>query len=111
MKKKITVLIESDAGTSSCASNEEYVDAGAAIQTKEYILKESDLILKINPPADEDIPAGKVLVSILNPLVNTDMVRRLAEAGRYFFQPGYGPAFDPGTGCGYPFIHGNHCRL
>ena len=81
VKKKITVLIESDAGTSSCASNEEYVDAGAAIQTKEYILKESDLVLKINPPADADIPPGKVLVAILNPLSNTDIVQKLAKAG------------------------------
>lgn len=81
VKKKITVLIESDAGTSSCASNEEYVDAGAAIQTKEYILKESDLVLKINPPEDKDIPAGKVLVAILNPLSNTDIVQKLAKAG------------------------------
>ncbi len=81
VKKKITVLIESDAGSSSCASNEEYVDAGAAIQTKEYILKESDLILKINPPEDKDIPAGKVMVAILNPLSNTDIVQKLAEAG------------------------------
>ena len=81
VKKKITVLIESDAGFSSCASNEEYVDAGAAIQTKEYILKESDLVLKINPPADADIPAGKVLVAILNPLSNTDIVQKLAKAG------------------------------
>jgi H+-translocating NAD(P) transhydrogenase subunit alpha len=81
VKKKVTVLIESDAGTSSCASNEEYVDAGATIQTKEYILKESDLILKINPPEDEDIPAGKVMVAILNPLSNTDIVEKLAKAG------------------------------
>ena len=81
VKKKITVLIESDAGTSSCASNEEYVDAGAAIQTKEHILKESDLVLKINAPEDEDIPAGKVLVAILNPLSNTDVVQKLADAG------------------------------
>ena len=81
VKKKITVLIESDAGTSSCASNEEYVDAGAAIQTKDYILKESDLVLKINAPADEDIPAGKVMVAILNPLSNTDIVQKLAKAG------------------------------
>jgi NAD(P) transhydrogenase subunit alpha len=81
VKKKITVLIESDAGFSSCASNEEYVDAGAAIQTKEYILKESDLVLKINPPEDKDIPAGKVMVAILNPLSNTDVVQKLAKAG------------------------------
>ncbi len=81
VKKKITVLIEFDAGTSSCASNEEYVDAGAAIQTKEYILKESDLVLKINPPEDKDIPAGKIMVAILNPLSNTDIVQKLAKAG------------------------------
>lgn len=81
VKKNTTVLIESDAGTSSCASNEEYVDAGAAIQTKEYILRESDLVLKINAPADEDIPAGKVMVAILNPLSNTDIVQKLAKAG------------------------------
>ena len=35
VKKNVTVLIESDAGDSSCASNVEYVDAGAAIQTQE----------------------------------------------------------------------------
>ncbi|MEE9461132.1 MAG: NAD(P) transhydrogenase subunit alpha [Bacteroidales bacterium] len=81
VKKKITVLIESDAGTSSCASNEEYVDAGATIQTKEYILKESDLVLKINPPDEKDIPTGKVMVAILNPLNNTDIVQKLAKAG------------------------------
>jgi NAD(P) transhydrogenase subunit alpha len=81
VKKNSTVLIESDAGTSSCASNEEYVNAGAAIQTREYILRESDLVLKINPPSDDEIPAGKVLVAILNPLSNTDLIKKLAAAG------------------------------
>jgi len=81
VKKNITVLIESDAGTSSCASNEEYVDAGAAIQTRKYILKASDLVLKINPPADDEIPEGKVLVAILNPLTNTELMKKLAHAG------------------------------
>jgi NAD(P) transhydrogenase subunit alpha len=81
VKKHVTVLIESDAGTSSCAGNEEYVDAGAAIQTKDYILRESDIVLKINPPEDDQIPAGKVLVAILNPLSNTDLVKKIADAG------------------------------
>jgi NAD(P) transhydrogenase subunit alpha len=79
--KNITVLIESDAGTSSCASNEEYVDAGAQIQTRENILKQSEVILKINPPEAEGIPSGKILVTILNPLVNTKLVKELADAG------------------------------
>jgi len=80
VKKNVTVLIESDAGTSSCASNVEYVDAGAAIQTREYILKNSDIVLKINPPVEGEIPAGKILVAILNPLSNTALVKRLAKS-------------------------------
>jgi NAD(P) transhydrogenase subunit alpha len=81
LKKKIRVLIESDAGTSSCASNEEYADAGAEIQTLDNILEQSDVILKINPPEGLKLREGKILVSILNPLVNTNLVRELAVAG------------------------------
>jgi len=81
VKKKVTVLIESDAGTSSCASNVEYVDAGAAIQTREYIMENSDIVLKINPPEECKMPAGKILVSILNPLTNTALVKQLAGSG------------------------------
>jgi NAD(P) transhydrogenase subunit alpha len=80
VKKNVTVLIESDAGASSCASNVEYVDAGAAIQTREYILENSDIVLKINPPGEDEIPAGKILVSILNPLSNTALVKKLAAS-------------------------------
>lgn len=79
VNKKVTVLIESDAGSSSCASNVEYVDAGAAIQTREFILGNSDIVLKINPPREDEMPAGKILVSILNPLSNTALVKRLAS--------------------------------
>ena len=78
VNKNVSVLIESDAGSSSCASNVEYADAGAAIQTREFILENADIILKINPPGDDQIPAGKILVSILNPLTNTALVKKLA---------------------------------
>lgn len=80
VKKQATVLIESDAGASSCASNVEYVDAGAAIQTREYILENSDIVLKINPPGEDEIPEGKILVSILSPLSNTGLVKKLAKS-------------------------------
>lgn len=80
VKKNVTVLIESDAGSSSCASNVEYVDAGAAIQTREYILENSDIVLKINPPREDEIPQGKILVSILNPLTNTGLIKKLAAS-------------------------------
>ena len=80
-KKNIGVLIESDAGTTSCVSNEEYVEAGAEIQTRKNILKAADVILKINPPEAADLRNGQILISILNPLVNTRLVRELADAG------------------------------
>ncbi|MCK5067230.1 MAG: Re/Si-specific NAD(P)(+) transhydrogenase subunit alpha [Bacteroidales bacterium] len=80
VKKNVTVLIESDAGSSSCASNVEYVDAGAAIQTREYILENSDIVLKINPPREDEMPKGKILVSILNPLTNTELIKKLAAS-------------------------------
>jgi NAD(P) transhydrogenase subunit alpha len=80
-KKNIEVYIESDAGTTSCVSNEEYVEAGARIQTREKILKGSDVILKINSPEVSDLREGQILVSVLNPLVNTRLVRELAAAG------------------------------
>jgi NAD(P) transhydrogenase subunit alpha len=80
IKKNVSVLIESDAGNSSCASNVEYVDAGAAIQTKEFILNNADIVLKITPPGDEELPTGKILVSILNPLSNTALMKKLADA-------------------------------
>ena len=85
ISKNNTVFIESDAGTSSCAGNEQYVDAGAQIQTKAYIIKECDIILKINPPLEQEIPAGKILISILNPLVNTGLARQIAESGSTAF--------------------------
>ncbi len=81
VKRNITVLIESDAGTSSCASNEEYVNAGAVIQTKQYVLQESDVVMKINPPQEDEIPSGKILISLLNPLVNISLVKQLAGSG------------------------------
>jgi NAD(P) transhydrogenase subunit alpha len=81
VKKNISVLIETDAGNSACASNLEYAEAGAAIQTRDYILENSDIILKINPPSEEEIPAGKILICILNPLTNTGLVKKLAESG------------------------------
>lgn len=78
--KNVTVLIESDAGNSSCASNVEYVDAGAAIQTKEYIVNNADIVLKINSPREDEFPPGRILICILNPLTNTDLVKKLARA-------------------------------
>lgn len=81
VKKNLSVLVEKDAGKASYAGNREYTEAGATVQTRADILKEADILLSINPPEEDKIPTGKVLVSILGPLTNKEMVQKLAKSG------------------------------
>jgi len=81
VKKNLSVLVEKDAGKASYARDQEYTDAGATVQTRANILKEAGILLSINPPEEDEIPSGKVLVSILGPLTNKEMVQKLAKSG------------------------------
>jgi NAD(P) transhydrogenase subunit alpha len=75
----LTIRIESSAGSGAFFSDEEYMANGAEISNRSTILS-SDMIFSINPPSLEDLDsmkAGAVLVSMINPLVNTDYVAAL----------------------------------
>ncbi|HER08536.1 MAG TPA: Re/Si-specific NAD(P)(+) transhydrogenase subunit alpha [Bacteroides sp.] len=78
-KKNISVLIESEAGKASFADDKQYEEAGAKIRSRSQILKEADVLLKLNVSADETLPEGKVLISLLNPLGNNALVKKLAR--------------------------------
>jgi NAD(P) transhydrogenase subunit alpha len=83
-KKSIEVWVEKDAGKASYASDEEYKSAGALLKSRADVLKGSDILFSINAP-DGTIPKGKVLVSILSPLVNDAVVKKLAKEGVHSF--------------------------
>jgi NAD(P) transhydrogenase subunit alpha len=83
-KKSIEVWVEKDAGKASFASDEEYKSAGASIKSRADVLKGSDILFSISAP-DGAIPKGKVLVSILSPLVNDAAVKKLAKDGVHSF--------------------------
>ncbi|MEI6900728.1 MAG: NAD(P)(+) transhydrogenase (Re/Si-specific) subunit alpha, partial [Bacteroidota bacterium] len=82
-KMGIPVIVEADAGAGAFASDADYVSAGARIVTKPEACK-AEMVLKINPPTEEEfrlIPEKTILFSQLNPLSNTNMVKKIADAG------------------------------
>lgn len=80
VKKNATILIEKGAGESAYAFDNEYVEAGGQVTSRKDVIAKSDLIFAIKPPA-EKLPEGKVLVSVLSPLSNSEVVDQLAGSG------------------------------
>ncbi len=82
IKKKVEVLIESGAGNSSFASDEQYIAVGAKTSSREEIMKNADLVVQISPPSDKDINSlseSQVLLSVLNPLGEKALVQSLLD--------------------------------
>jgi NAD(P) transhydrogenase subunit alpha len=82
VKLNVTVMVEKDAGLAACASDADYETAGAKIDTKENVINQSEVLVKINPPTEEEKSAmkeGKVLLAVLNPYFNTGLIKELAN--------------------------------
>jgi NAD(P) transhydrogenase subunit alpha len=83
LAKKIEVTVEPGAGERSLSSDADYVAEGAAVAAsrKDAILA-ADVVMRMRVPTLEDVAElkeGQALVAPLLPLVNTDLVRALAE--------------------------------
>jgi NAD(P) transhydrogenase subunit alpha len=81
VKMNVSMLVEAGAGLNAFASDKEYEQAGAVIQTKSKVIAGADLLIKIQPPTPEEIALmkdGQVILAVLNPYFNTDLVKELA---------------------------------
>lgn len=82
-KAGIQVSVEAGAGLASYISDDEYVAAGAAVETDVApLLGSADLVLKVQPPSLQEIDLlreGSMLLTTLYPTRNLDVVKRLAE--------------------------------
>ena len=81
VKMKVTLLVEKGAGENSFASDKDYEQAGAVIESREKVIAASDLVLQINPPAKEELRLLKdkqVLIAVLNPYFNGELIKELA---------------------------------
>ncbi|MDP7027767.1 MAG: Re/Si-specific NAD(P)(+) transhydrogenase subunit alpha [Candidatus Marinimicrobia bacterium] len=71
--------IESGAGNGSFIADEIYAESGAEIVSDVY--SDSDLIIRINPPTEEELTKldeGTSLISLLAPFTNHALVKQLA---------------------------------
>jgi len=86
-KAGVSVLVESGAGVAATHSDREYEDAGATVVSGAAALwSDSDAVLKIQPPGPggpggrpevEALREGSIVVGLLRPLSNLDLVREL----------------------------------
>lgn len=82
IKLKTEVLVEKGAGLSSFISDEQYESAGAKVVSRAEIFEQSDIILQINAPNEEDInnlKSGKIIMSMLSPIGNTVLINALKD--------------------------------
>ena len=81
--KGTEVVVESGAGLEAGFDDEGYVSAGASIEPSiDRVLKIADAVVHINVPDDARIAAlaeGSAWISLLFPLVNTEIVARLRD--------------------------------
>jgi NAD(P) transhydrogenase subunit alpha len=85
-KKGISVLIESDAGTKSSATNADYEKAGAKVTNAQDLIAGSDVILSIHQPdAQYSVPSSKILIGIYQVLYNAPLLQQWAQQGLTVF--------------------------
>ena len=77
------VLVEKGAGEAASLLDSMYQEAGCKIVgDAASLFKDSDVILKIQKPASEELDImkeGEVLIALLQPLVNHDLMKKLAQ--------------------------------
>ncbi|HUP49461.1 MAG TPA: Re/Si-specific NAD(P)(+) transhydrogenase subunit alpha [Thermoanaerobaculia bacterium] len=81
IKAGLTVAIESGAGVAAYMPDEHYREAGAAITTRAEGFATADVVAVIGPPAPGDLAgmkAGAILIGLLAPHRNLEIVRALA---------------------------------
>ncbi|NNM47252.1 Re/Si-specific NAD(P)(+) transhydrogenase subunit alpha [Knoellia koreensis] len=77
------VAVEQGAGAQSAFSDEAYAAAGASVVAGPDAWR-SDIVLKVNPPSDDEIAllqAGTMIACLISPAINPGLVERLTAAG------------------------------
>jgi NAD(P) transhydrogenase subunit alpha len=77
------VVVEREAGHAASFSDEAYIAAGARVVSTDEAWA-SDIVHKVNAPSDEEIAklrSGTVVVSLMAPALNPELVEKLRAAG------------------------------
>eukprot|EP00544_Gedaniella_sp_CCMP2646_P015719 CAMPEP_0202482952 /NCGR_PEP_ID=MMETSP1361-20130828/2298_1 /ASSEMBLY_ACC=CAM_ASM_000849 /TAXON_ID=210615 /ORGANISM="Staurosira complex sp., Strain CCMP2646" /LENGTH=1116 /DNA_ID=CAMNT_0049111045 /DNA_START=12 /DNA_END=3362 /DNA_ORIENTATION=- len=81
IKEGFNVVVQAGAGEKAGLSDQAFLDAGAIVLQGDQFFKEADIITKIRPPNDDEIPklAGKTLIAMISPSINTELYGKLTE--------------------------------
>jgi H+-translocating NAD(P) transhydrogenase subunit alpha len=83
-KHNIIVLAERNCGANAFAPDVLYSEQGAEIDSRENILKNSDILLSIHPLTESDLGKAKksaVILGVFNPLSNFGLIKKWAVDG------------------------------
>jgi H+-translocating NAD(P) transhydrogenase subunit alpha len=80
-KLNVNILVETNAGANAYASNEDYTNAGASVDSRDAILQQAQIILSINALSDSDIEncKGKIILGFYQPLFNAAHINDLSK--------------------------------
>ena len=81
-KLNASVIVEKGAGELASASDADYVAAGATMVSRSDVFAQADAVVKINPFSPDEtalLKAGQVVLAVLNPFQNKDLINQLTE--------------------------------
>ena len=69
------------AGDRASFGDDAYIEAGAVVLKGDQFFQEADIITKIRPPNDDEIPklAGKTLIGMISPAINPELYETLTN--------------------------------
>eukprot|EP00979_Chaetoceros_neogracilis_P009732 scaffold2196_cov259-Chaetoceros_neogracile.AAC.7 len=81
IKAGFQIVVQTGAGENASFTDAAYVEKGAVVLPGEQIYTIADIFTKIRPPSREEVPklAGKTLVGMISPSINTELYESLAE--------------------------------
>ncbi|HTI90796.1 MAG TPA: NAD(P) transhydrogenase subunit alpha [Puia sp.] len=79
MKRKLTVWVQSGAGSLAYCPDAAYSSVGALVRSREELISGADVLLGIHPENIPETVRGKVLVGVFNPLFNASVMAMWAR--------------------------------
>ncbi len=81
-KLNVSIMLEASAGVGAYVSDKEYEEVGVIIGSEKEVIRDSEILLKVEP-VSRDLAAklkeGQVVVSVMNPFFNTELVKLFKE--------------------------------
>jgi len=84
IKLGFDIAVESNAGASASYSDAAYEAAGCSIVNRDEIWNDSDIVMKVRGPDDDEakrLKSGQTLISFLWPAQNPELLKQLTDQG------------------------------